>query len=322
MFQIQDPFSFWVSTALSLLGLGISMLQWRNVGPTQTFSFFRRVSPLAIHVAATILLVVNSVAIAWAVKDGDAPTVWTMSISGFLSLAVVVSSALLLFTRNRSQRDVFHLLHLFSHDLRDEHQKIQRSKEPFTSDLEKKILKECCVRISEIFSKLTRAKCHSAVFLVDPKSDIPRSVELWAHDKEGKEVARKRFEIEKNTRFRLVKNHDKHNQTAAFFSPNLDREKGYEEEDGQHRDFKSCIVVPLRCAATTADGQTTTFTWIGFLVVKTKDTYRLNGDFHVEVAASCADQIYLFLDSARLRRKSHSGNVSQGGAEQTIQASF
>lgn len=96
----------------------------------------------------------------------------------------------------------------------------------------------------------------------------------------------------------------KHNfgECSHFFSANLQKEKEYTNERGKKswlQMYKSAIVVPVRALRLSEDNQVLDRDEVGFLTIDTLYPYKLNGDYHVHLMASFADQMYNFISLMR-----------------------
>jgi hypothetical protein len=227
-----------------------------------------------------------------------------------VGLIVFFALATLFFFRNlRRVRNVFTTSHQVSHKLRDAlHISIQKicgsgTDQSDTNEFragmneEKGTLNEVCTWIADLLKELTQAECATCISLLcDPLDSKEPECFLWAHSNNYIPVSKSgmlKFRVRRNTRFEEVyfAASDGKN-TTHYFSADISKESHYRCELNGLDSYFSTIILPLQCVKDPRE-------FLGFLKVETKETNRLNGNWHVEILASYADQIYLFLDARR-----------------------
>jgi len=201
-------------------------------------------------------------------------------------------------------RDMAKHIHRINHNYRDI-LKSTFSEQPTESNkldivgIEENTIKSVCQRIEKIFSRLIRKDCLVTVKLITKEADESRYCTTYARSEmqcERDDNGPFKFKIGAGDNLAfdtaLCSNPE---GISRFFSSDLmkDLKRRKYTNQRQHFDrfYKSAIVVPIRYLC---DKPTRHSDDIGFLSVDTFSRNRFNDDFHVELLASFADQMYNF----------------------------
>jgi hypothetical protein len=213
---------------------------------------------------------------------------------------------------NKQFREACKTLHRINHDYRDTLSNTF-SGVAHTPDLataaklsELKTLKSACQKIAKIYSGLTHCDCCVTVKLITNEGGSTYC-ETHARSEENSErdcSQPAKFEVKtgRNTAFdkALAYNAGK---ISHFFSADLQAEAKaghYRNQRDNWSDFYRCaIIVPIRCVTVPKDGTPIASDDIGFLCVDTTSPRRLNDDYHLELLAGFADQMYNFMSLMR-----------------------
>lgn len=175
--------------------------------------------------------------------------------------------------------------------------------------VERQTLDEVCGRISTIFRELTVRNCFVAVYLIRKGENNAIYCSMYAasaNEADRPHAVSYIVDREKNTRFweasslRPCGMHYFHSaDLEEKFPPYFDEMNFFEQK------YKSCIVVPIRYRP---DGENAVANDLGYLVVDTLHTHRLNNRFHVHYLAAFADQMFYFM---QIWRSHLDGNKQQ-----------
>lgn len=116
------------------------------------------------------------------------------------------------------------------------------------------------------------------------------------HKLAGKHGVGKPIDIETTTRFQKVRENVTSSETRHYYSADVTEEKDYHDVMLQDEPYRSTIVIPLRCISKDAPF------FIGFFKIQTLKAHSLNDDWHVELFAGFADELFLFLEATRVLR--------------------
>jgi hypothetical protein len=213
---------------------------------------------------------------------------------------------------NKQFREACKTLHRINHDYRDT-LSATFSGAAHTPDLataakfsELRTLKSACQKIAKIYSGLTHCDCTVTVKLITNEAGNTfcethaRSEEISERD--CSQPARFEVKTGLNTAFdkALVYNAGK---ISHFFSADLQAEAKaghYRNQRDNWSDYYLCaIIVPIRCVTVPKNGTPIASDDIGFLCVDTTSPHRLNDDYHLELLAGFADQMYNFMSLMR-----------------------
>ena len=171
---------------------------------------------------------------------------------------------------------------------------------------ELKTLKSACQKIAKIYSGLTHCSCTVTVKLIT-KEGGNSFCETHARSEENSErdcAQPAKYEVKTglNAAFDTALAY-KAGRISHFHSADLEADAkvgNYRNQRDNWSDFyASTIVVPIRCVTVPRDGTPIASDDIGFLCVDTSSTYRLNDDYHVQLLAGFADQMYNFMSLMR-----------------------
>jgi len=228
-----------------------------------------------------------------------------------LFLVSVSSYALLTYQRCKAYGSVIQHIHAINHEYRDVlYEMFSNSKAFESKDLlgfERKTLTLVCQNIRDIFQELIHRKCVVSLKLITLNKDGKKECQTYVRSDgaERDKVNPKSFKIGINMNTAFDKALEiKHNfgECSHFFSANIEKEKDYVNERGKdswRKMYKSTIVVPVRALKIGDNYQVADRDEIGFLTVDTLFTNKLNGNDHVHLMASFADQIYNFISLMR-----------------------
>jgi hypothetical protein len=240
------------------------------------------------------------------------PTIY-VAVTALIGLGTYCTYSL--YHENKRLKKCIHELHQVNHLYRD-----TISKRFFDSgntevlndneliEREKMVLHNVCAKIASIFRYLTNQKCFVGVYLI---RTIDGENLCSLHTASEYESSRfpappETFKVNAdNTRFwdAGVK---KSSCIYFFHSANLKKTEDYNDQTQHYESqYKSCIVVPIRYCANRKGAKPDD---IGFLVVDTLATERLNNGFHVHYLAAFADQMYNFQNIWRMK-ESKTGTV-------------
>ena len=174
---------------------------------------------------------------------------------------------------------------------------------------EVRTLQSVCQKLSATFHDLTRKPCIVSVKLI-----ITHDGHAYCETLVRSETMSRRDEGEL-VRFSLNTGRNpaldealayRPGRKSYFYSADLTKEKEgtYTNDRANWRQFyRSEIVCPIRYVKASSDGRPATRDDIGFLIVDTMSTNRLNEGSHVELLGACADQMYNFMSLVRGKYK-------------------
>ena len=227
------------------------------------------------------------------------PALLVFSILAFGFFSVALYDA---FQSQKALRRMCYTRHEISHVYRDEHGKQNLSLSRRDSAAESKARHGFRERdtigivnqkIANMFREVLRVACTVETYLCTPGPEtcivVARSERGNQRDKYDDFV----FTVEKNTAFAEARK-ERSDTTSHFLCGDLvslSRNGEYKDEREWHRIYQSRLVIPIRYR----DQE------LGFLSLDTKSRHRINHTDHVEILASLADDMYVFLHASRLK---------------------
>ena len=236
---------------------------------------------------------------------------WTIH----LAATVVLFAALVYSFRVRQENIVLRrvpaTVHSVNHNYRDVLCTLFGDRQnPPTDDLrvkaEVRVLESVCQRLAGVFRDLVRMPCMVSVKLITKEggqaycTTLVRSETLCARDALG-ETQRFSLNTGANTTLDEALRYQP-GRKSYFYSADLtkEREGSYNNDRRTWKSYyRSEIVCPIRYVKPDVDGRPPTSDDIGFLIVDTLSTNRLNEAFHLELLGACADQMYNFMSLMR-----------------------
>ena len=224
----------------------------------------------------------------------------------FIIFVSVSVRAFFIIRDNRALRDVAEHFRQINSLYRDKLFALFHFTNPLTRreeliETEKSTVRAVCQKIAKIYSNIAAKDCLVTVKLLTQEGN-DTYVTTYARsedDSERDKADPKKFDVghNQNTAFDMAARDDTTGSIPCFHSANLLKHKNYNNQrPNWQRFYKSAIVVPIRCPAGTQGRKRED---LGFLCVDSKSKNRLNGDHHVVMLASLADQMYNFMSLMR-----------------------
>lgn len=204
------------------------------------------------------------------------------------------------FQAYRALRLACYIRHEISHAYRNAHGKRRLS--PTSNPVpdfeqgsrEIEVLRTVAQKIASMFRELLGVPCMVEVYLCTPDADTCCLVALSERSSQREQDWERNFVVhkDKNTAF-VEARVRKPSGTSCFFSGDLKslaaEGKYNDQRDNWQYCYQSRLIVPIRYR----DQE------LGFLALDTKSRHRINDTYHVEVLASLADDMYVFLHEIR-----------------------
>jgi GAF domain-containing protein len=230
-------------------------------------------------------------------------------------VAITVRLTQLINESNKMQAS-FGRMHFISHKIRDSlHELIERknnSDQVFDrkaeQHIERELLTEICNFTTQLFEKLTGDRTLVCIRLIsipdEPVSQASgnksnQTCFLAGHcynHKAANRNAMYEVVIDQHTRYREVNKKIQSANTVHYFNADINKDPDYHDPNRHLEPYSSTIVVPIQCLQKPA-------VLLGFLKLQTDKPNKLNGQWHVELLAMLADQIFSYLDCSRAIRQ-------------------
>ena len=212
---------------------------------------------------------------------------------------------------NESLKKIGKYLHEISHEIRDTVHRVS------ADNYEENILEDelkcstfVCQQLSKLFSRLIKREVTVSIKLIEAggqslyATTYCRSDQGSIRDKGSFENLRLHLNDGRNTALDHALLRTTSHKISHFYAADL--KKMYESGDFQNERqnwqdcYRSAIVVPIRSHNFRGD---ITGEDLGFLSIDTETPNRLERDFHVDVVASVADQLYSLMYTLRVERQ-------------------
>lgn len=202
-------------------------------------------------------------------------------------------------------------IHRINHDYRDALSELFGDPTAAPSDetrtkKEVQVLESVCQRLATMFHELTKKPCTVSVKLIRKRDGctycetLVRSEKFCPRDGAG-QIIRFYLDAGRNTALDTALRYTP-GLKSYFYSADLTKEKSgayINERQRWEQFYRSELICPIRYVRPGAEGGPVKNENIGFLIVDTLSTNRLNEGFHLELMGACADQMYNFMSLLR-----------------------